>query len=93
MQESNPASPLNQYGKKSFITVTIHSMAALNDNTAEVHFEKIQHDKDSGQETRQSLVAIVKWRYDNMKTTQSQRDKNPLGFQVTYYQPTYVNIN
>ena len=36
---------------------------------------------------------IVKWHYQLLKTTQTQLDRNPLGFTVIYYQATPVTLN
>lgn len=89
---NNPNSPYNLYGQHKFVTVHINSVAKLNDNTAEVHFEKTIHDKTSGQQLHIPMVSILKWRYSPMRTTQKVLDRNPLGFQVTYYHPSQVTL-
>lgn len=88
---NNPASPYQKYGKSHFVTVEVHSISKLNAHTAEVHFTKTVHDKNNAQETKIPYVTIVKWRYDKVTQTPKALDRNPLGFHVTYYQPSFVN--
>lgn len=88
----NPNSPSQRYKQDKFVTVSVQSVAKLNDNTAEVHFEKILHDKITGSEGRMPMVAIVKWEYRAQKVTQKMLDRNPLGFTLTYYHPTPVTL-
>ena len=69
------------------------SVSRLNDNTAAIRFEKRLSDKASNTQQVANQEAIVKWHYQSVKATQVQLDRNPLGFTVTYYQVTPVNLN
>lgn len=84
-------SPYRKYGKDKAITVRVVSVSRLNDNTAAIRFEKHLHDKAANTEQIAPQEAIIKWRYQSMKATQAQWDRNPLGFTVIYYQATPVN--
>lgn len=86
----NNDSPFQRYGKDKFVTVAVKSVAWLNGNTAEVHFEKILHEHLNDKVTHMPMVAILKWDYQPQKTTLKILDRNPLGFKVIYYQPTPV---
>jgi len=88
----NPNSPSQRYRQEKYVTVTVQSIAKLNDNTAEVHFEKVLQDKITGTQGRMPMVAIVKWEYRTQKVTQKMLDRNPMGFTVTYYHPTPVTL-
>jgi type IV secretion system protein VirB8 len=85
-------SPYRKYGKDKAITVRVLSISRLNDNTAAIRFEKQLHDKAANTQQIMRQEAIVKWQYQSMKATQAQLDRNPLGFTVTYYQSTSVNL-
>ena len=86
-------SPYRKYGKNKAVTVRVLSVSRLNDNTAAIRFEKRLSDKASNTQQVANQEAIVKWHYQSVKATQVQLDRNPLGFTVTYYQVTPVNLN
>jgi type IV secretion system protein VirB8 len=86
-------SPYHKYGKDKSIRVRVLSVSRLNDNTAAIRFEKRLCDKAANTQQVAHQEAIVKWQYQSIKTTQTQLDRNPLGFTVTYYQATPVNLN
>lgn len=86
-------SPYQKYGKDKAITVRVLSVSRLNDNTAAIRFEKQLRDKTANTQQIVQQEAILKWQYQSMKTTQTQLDRNPLGFTVIYYQVTPVNLN
>ena len=86
-------SPYRVYGKSKYVVAEIVSISRLNDHTAAIRFNKVLHDREAG--TKQSIgkEAIVKWRYEPPETTQKMLDRNPLGFKVTYYQVSQINLD
>jgi type IV secretion system protein VirB8 len=88
-----PTSPYQKYGKDKVIRVGKVRVSRLNDYTAIIHFEKQLRDKSTHTQQIAHEEAIVKWQYQSIKATQTQLDRNPLGFTVTYYQVTSVNLN
>lgn len=93
VQSNNKKSPYQLYGKDKYLTVHVLSVNQLNDNTVDVKFIKTLHDRASGSEQAIQKEAIIKWEYTQAETTQKMLDRDPLGFKVTYYQATQVNIN
>lgn len=83
-------SPYQMYGKNKSVIVNVLSVSRLNENTAQVRFDKVLHDHESGQQQVSHKVAIIKWQYIKEPVTQKVLDRNPLGFKVTYYQITQV---
>lgn len=92
VKSSNPNSPYRLYGKDKYITVRVISINRLNDNTVDVKFEKKLHDRTADIEQVLQKEAIIKWEYSEAETTQKMLDRDPLGFKVTYYQVTQVNL-
>jgi type IV secretion system protein VirB8 len=86
-------SPYRKYGKDKAITVRVLSVSRLNDNTAAIRFEKRLRNKAANTQQVAYQEAIVKWHYQSIKATQTQLDRNPLGFTVSYYQVTPVNLS
>lgn len=93
VNSNNNASPFHLYGKDKYITVRVVSMNKLNDETVDVKFEKTLHDRASGTEQLVQKEAIIKWEFSNAETTQKMLDRDPLGFKVTYYQVSQINLN
>lgn len=90
---SNPNSPYRTYGKDKYITVNVISINKLNDNTVDVKFEKHLHDRSTEGEQIIAKEAIIKWQYTQAEATQKMLDRDPLGFKVTYYQTTQINLD
>ena len=89
--DKNPQSPINVLGKDGYRDVTVLSINPLNSNTALVRFKTVTRDKERTIEAKtENYQAIVKWDYHNSKASLQERDLNPLGFRVTYYQVTSV---
>ncbi len=86
-------SPYHKYGKDKAIRVPKVWPSRLNDHTAVIRFEKHLIDKGTNTQQIAHEEAIVKWQYQSVKATQAQLDRNPLGFTVTYYQVTSVNLS
>lgn len=93
MKSTNSSSPYKLYGKDKFITVRVISINRLNDNTVDIKFEKKLHDRTVNIEQVTHKEAIVKWEYSQAETTQKMLDRDPLGFKVTYYQVSQVNLD
>jgi type IV secretion system protein VirB8 len=93
VRTDNASSPYSIYGKDKFITVHVLAVNQLNDETAAVRFEQILHDR--GPDTSQTIdkEAIIKWQYTSPDTAEKMLDRDPLGFKVTYYQPTQINLD
>lgn len=92
VKSDNPVSPYKLYSKDKYITVRVISINKLNDNTVDIKFEKTLHDRTSATEQVTQKEAIVKWEYTAAQTTQKILDRDPLGFKVTYYQVSQVNL-
>ncbi len=92
VKSDNPSSPYRLYGKEKFITTRVLSINRLNDNTVDLKFEKILHDRSSAGEHVSSKEAIIKWEYTSAETSQKMLDRDPLGFKVSYYQVSQVDI-
>lgn len=75
--------PIERYGRKTRVNVTVKNISFLNRNTASVRFQTTS--KDSLSEKRNHYVAIVGFRYVNQPLKLKDRFENPLGFQVTSY--------
>lgn len=93
VNSSNNNSPIHVYGKDKYITVQVISMNILNDNTVDVKFEKTLHDRASGSQQFIQKEAIIKWEFTTAEVTQKMLERDPLGFKVTYYQVSQVNLN
>lgn len=92
VKSSHPQSPYRLYGKDKYITVRVISVNKLNDNTVDVKFEKRLHDRMANAEQVTQKEAIIKWEFSRAETTQKMLDRDPLGFKVTYYQVSQVNL-
>ena len=91
VKSTNSKSPYKMYGRDKYITVKVISVNRLNDNTADIKFEKILHDRATASQHIIAKEAIVKWSFSQAETTQKMLDRDPLGFKVTYYQVSNVN--
>lgn len=92
VKSGNANSPYRIYGKDKYITVKVISINKLNDNTVDVKFEKRLHDRAANTEQAMQKEAIIKWEFSQAETSQKMLDRDPLGFKVTYYQTTQVNL-
>lgn len=92
MKSDNKTSPFQRYGKDKYITIKVISINRLNDNTVDVKLEKILHDRTSHSEQTMQKEAIIRWEYQTAETSQKMLDRDPLGFKVTYYQVSQVNL-
>ena len=86
-------SPYRLYGKDKFITVKVLDVARLSDDTASVRFATMLNDRNLGTQQVTQNEAIIKWQYTTPVTTQKMLDRDPLGFKVTYYQVSQVDLN
>ncbi len=90
--DTNPTSPLNILNNEYYRDVNILGINQLNNNTALVRFRVITHHKSNVNETKtEDLQAIVKWTFENPEESLKDRDLNPLGFYVNYYQVSPIN--
>ena len=92
VKSDNATSPYQQYGKDKYVTVRVVSINRLNDNTVDVKFEKKIRDRSSTSEKIIPKEAIIKWEFQLVEASQKMLDRDPLGFKVTYYQVTQVNL-
>lgn len=79
----NPLSPINVYGEKGRITTTIKSISFIKPNVALVRYVKEIYDNKEVKKTH--WAATVTFEYVKGAITDSVREINPLGFQVTDY--------
>ena len=80
VKSTNVDSPYKLYGKDKYITVRVISVNRLNDNTVDVRFDKILHDRAANSEQIIRKEAIIKWEFSQAETTQKMLDRDPLGF-------------
>lgn len=92
MNTSNKQSPYQLYGKDKFITVRVVSVNRLNENTVDVKFDKTLHDRTANTDQAIQKEAIIRWEFQNAETSQKMLERDPLGFKVTYYQVSQVNV-
>lgn len=92
VKSNNANSPYRLYGKDKYIRVRVLSINRLNDNTVDVKFEKTLHDRTANTEQAIQKEAIIKWSFAEAETTQKMLDRDPLGFKVTYYQVSQINL-
>lgn len=93
MKSDNKQSPYQRFGKDNYVTVRVISVNRLNENTVDVKFEKILHDRASQSEQVIHKEAIIRWEYQAAETSQKMLERDPLGFKVTYYQVSQVNVD
>lgn len=94
--DTNPESPLNTLNTNYYRDVEVLGINQLNDNTALVRFRTITTNKSAKDDKKiKELQAVIKWEYANAPASLKERDDNPLGFFVTYYQesPVYAENN
>lgn len=93
MKSDNKESPYKRFGKDGYVTVRVISVNRLNENTVDVKFEKTLHDRAAHSEQVAQKEAIIRWEYQSAETSQKMLERDPLGFKVTYYQVSQVNID
>lgn len=92
VKSDNAQSPYQQFGKNKYVTIKVVAVNRLNENTVDVKFEKTLHDRSANTEHVIQKEAIIKWEFDQAETSQKMLERDPLGFKVTYYQSTQVNL-
>ena len=93
MKSDNKQSPYMRFGKDNYVTVRVVAVNRLNENTVDVKFEKTLHDRASQSEQIIQKEAIIRWEYQSAETSQKMLERDPLGFKVTYYQVSQVNVD
>lgn len=93
MKSDNKQSPYQRFGKDNYLTVRVIAVNRLNENTVDVKFEKTLHDRASQSEQVIQKEAIIRWEYQSAETSQKMLERDPLGFKVTYYQVSQVNVD
>jgi type IV secretion system protein VirB8 len=93
MKSDNKQSPYQRIGKDNYVTVRVIAVNRLNENTVDVKFEKTLHDRAAHSEQIIQKEAIIRWEYQTAETTQKMLERDPLGFKVTYYQVSQVNVD
>jgi type IV secretory pathway component VirB8 len=94
--DTNPDSPLNVLSTNYYRDVEILGINQLSDNTALVRFKTITINKTTKSDKKtKDLQAVIKWQFIDTPASLKDRDDNPLGFFVTYYQesPVYADNN
>jgi type IV secretion system protein VirB8 len=87
----NPKSPINTLKDNFYRETNVKSINRLNNNTALVRYQIITHNKmNLNEDKTEEFQAVIKWEYGKPSEILENRDKNPLGFFVTYYQPSPV---
>lgn len=80
---SNPDSPQNVYGRDGEAIVSIRAIGFIGDGVANVRFRRTVR---LAQQTIESdWIATIAFTYTRAPMTESDRLRNPLGFQVTSY--------
>lgn len=93
MKSDSKQSPYQRFGKDNYVTVRVVAVNRLNENTVDVKFEKTLHDRASQSEQVIQNEAIIRWEYQAAETSQKMLERDPLGFKVTYYQVSQVNVD
>lgn len=93
MKSDNKQSPYQRFGKDRYVAVRVVSVNRLNENTVDVKFEKTLHDRTAHLEQVIQKEAIIRWEYQTAETSQKMLERDPLGFKVTYYQVSQVNVD
>jgi len=93
----NANSPLNIYGDKKYITISVNNIQKFDNtdanNSALVEFTKTLHEKGSSQTKDFHYRAIVKWEYATDKMELKNYYRNPFNFRVFYYKASLVSTN
>lgn len=85
--DTNPKSPIVLLKNDYYRDVQVLSVNQLNDNTAVARFRETTHSRFNANEIKTTdWQVILKWDYVNPSESLADRDKNPLGFKVSYYQ-------
>jgi type IV secretory pathway component VirB8 len=96
IMDTNSESPLNTLNTSFYRDVEILGISQLNYNTALVRFKTITVNKSAKNDKKtKDLQAVIKWQFVDAPASLKDRDDNPLGFFVTYYQesPVYAENN
>lgn len=93
MKSDNKQSAYQRFGKDNYVTVRVIAVNRLNENTVDVKFEKTLHDRASQSEQVIQKEAIIRWEFQSAETSQKMLERDPLGFKVTYYQVSQVNVD
>ena len=89
--DSNPNSPIVLLKDDFYREVKVLSINQLNEKTAMVRYQTITHNKNNLNEVKnEDWQVILRWEYINPSESLAERDKNPLGFKITYYQNSPV---
>lgn len=80
---SNPQGPPALYGRDVVVEAEVRAISFLNPDVASVRFRKVVRRGD--QVERTDWVATVSFAYGKAPMLESERLKNPLGFQVATY--------
>lgn len=79
----NPSSPQNIYGRGGLVEVDIRAISFVSPSVAAVRFHRTV--RQGVQETESDWIATVGFTYTKAPMLESDRNLNPLGFQVTSY--------
>jgi type IV secretion system protein VirB8 len=80
---ANPQSPPATYGQQAYAEVEIRAISFINPHVASVRFHKTVRKPD--QVIGSDWVATISFTYTKVPMLESDRLKNPLGFQVATY--------
>mgnify|MGYP003633178200 CR=1 FL=1 len=80
---SNPQSPQNLFGRDGEAVVSIRAIGFINDDVANVRFRRTV--RRAQQVTESDWIATIAFTYTRAPMAESDRLRNPLGFQVTSY--------
>jgi len=80
---SNPGSPQVAYGSGADVQVTVRAVSFVSDGVANVRFHRTI--RRSGQTDESDWIATIAFAYTKAPMGESDRLRNPLGFQVSSY--------
>ena len=89
IRPENPASPLNTI-KTGIVDLKIRNISFIDDGVAQVRYERIEKMNASKKATY--WIATITYQYLNVRTNETDRLVNPLGFQITDYRIDIENI-
>lgn len=82
----NPKSPTAVYGNRGHVTISVESIAFLNNHgMAQVRFARDEYPSEESPPIETEWLATVVYRYLNPPVDERSRLINPVGFQVTQF--------
>lgn len=79
----NPNGPYKRYGEKGTSSIQIETLSFVAKNVAQIRYVRTDH--KGGADIQTHWIATIEFRYVSQPASETARQVNPLGFQVTNY--------